>query len=94
MNYTLLYHPRVREDVSRFNKNIRSRLGRAIQERLATHPEAHGKPLRGSLAGYWSLRVGDTRAVFKIKCEEIWVFGVIDRRDVYEDVMKRLSWRP
>lgn len=94
MNYTLVYHPQVREDVSGLNKNIRSRLGRAIQERLAAHPEAHGKPLRGSLAGYWSLRVGDTRVVFKIKGGEVWVFGVIDRRDVYEDVMKRLSWRP
>ncbi|MEK9144141.1 MAG: type II toxin-antitoxin system RelE/ParE family toxin [Elusimicrobiota bacterium] len=94
MNYTILYHPRVEEDASLINKNIRIRLGRAVRERLSARPEAYGKPLRGSLAGYWSLRVGDYRAVFKIKGDEVWVFGVIDRRDVYENVVKRLSWRP
>ena len=62
MSYTLVYHPLVAEDVTRL---IRKRLGKAIQERLTTHPESYGKPLRGSLAGYWRLRVGDDRVVYK-----------------------------
>jgi len=94
VTYSLVYHPLVAEDVKSLNKDIRRRVGKALHARLVAHPESYGKPLRGSLAGYWSLRVGDFRIVFKVKGQEVWIFGVIDRRDVYEDVMKRLSWRP
>jgi mRNA interferase RelE/StbE len=94
VTYGLVYHPLVVQDIAEVNRDIRTRLGKAIQDRLAIHPESHGKPLRGSLAGYWSLRVGDCRVVYKIKGQEVWVFGIIDRRDVYEDVLKRLAWRP
>lgn len=94
MTFTLVYHHEIDKDVGRINRNLRKRIGRAIQERLATHPESYGKPLRGSLAGFWSLRVGDYRVVYKIHGRDVWVLAVIDRRDVYEDVMKRLSWQP
>ena len=93
MSYLLVYHPRVAEDVARLNADIRKRIGKALEQRLSSHPESYGKPLRGSLAGYWTLRMGDYRAVYKIKGHEVWIFGVIDRRDIYEDVMKRLSWQ-
>lgn len=92
--YVLIYHPLLAEDASGINKDIRKRLAKALQERLTTQPESYGKPLRGSLAGYWSLRVGDYRVVYKIVKQEVWVFGMINRRDVYEDVVKRLSWQP
>ncbi len=94
MTYVLVYHPAVAEDAGKLNRNVRQRLGKALQSRLATHPESYGKPLRGSLAGYWSLRVGDYRVVYKIAGLEVWVLGIIDRRDVYEDIVKRLSWEP
>ena len=94
MSFALVYHPLVAEDVSRINRKLRRRIGKAVLERLSTHPEAFGKPLRGSLAGYWTLRVGDYRVVYRIVKEEVWVLAVIDRRDVYEDAMNRLVWRP
>lgn len=94
MMFALVYHSRVDGDIARINRDIRKRIGTAIQTRLATHPESYGKPLRGSLAGFWSLRVGDYRIIYKIRGSEVWVLGVIDRRDVYEDVMRRLSWQP
>ena len=94
MTYVLVYHPRVAEDAAGINKDIRARLGKALQGRLSTHPESYGKPLRGSLSGYWSLRVGDYRIVYKVVEQEVWIFGMINRRDVYEDVVKRLSWQP
>jgi len=30
------------------------------------------------------LRVGDYRVVFKIVGNEVWIFGIIHRKDVYE----------
>ncbi|MEK7233268.1 MAG: type II toxin-antitoxin system RelE/ParE family toxin [Elusimicrobiota bacterium] len=90
--FVLVYHKSVAEDISGLNANIRKRLSKAIQERLSSHPESYGKPLRGSLAGYWTLRIGDCRVVYRIVRREVWIYGIMNRKDVYEDVMKRLSW--
>ena len=90
--FLLVYHRLVAEDVEGLNRDIRRRLARAVQERLTLSPQSYGKPLRGSLAGYWTLRVGDYRVVYRIVRHEVWVFAVINRRDVYSDVMNRLSW--
>lgn len=94
MIYALLYHPSVEsEDISKINRNLRKRLAKAIDARLSTHPESYGKPLRGTLSGYWKLRVGDYRVVYKVVRHEVWIFAIIDRRDIYKDVVKRLSWK-
>jgi mRNA interferase RelE/StbE len=47
-------------------------------------PEECGEPLRKTLKGYWKLRVGDYRVVFKVEGEEITILGIRHRRDVYE----------
>ncbi len=49
------------EDTAKINADIRRRIGKAMQERLSSHPESYGKPLRGSLAGFWSLHEPDER---------------------------------
>jgi mRNA interferase RelE/StbE len=90
--FVLVYHKLVAEDVSGLNVNIRERLSKATQKRLSSHPESYGKPLRGSLAGYWTLRIGDYRVVYRVVRHEVWIYGIMNRKDVYEDVMKRLSW--
>ena len=53
---------------------------RAIEERLATQPETYGKPLQRTLKGYWKLRVGDYRVVFKVSNGSILIFGIIHRK--------------
>ena len=90
--FVLVYHPLVMQDLVSVNRDIKHRLAKAINSRLTTHPESYGKPLRGSLSGYWTLRVGDCRVVYRIVKREVWIFAVISRRDVYSDVMTRLSW--
>ncbi|MBI5344466.1 MAG: type II toxin-antitoxin system RelE/ParE family toxin [Deltaproteobacteria bacterium] len=42
-----------------------------------------------TLKGYWKLRVGDYRVVYKISGNEVLVLGIIHRRDVYEKIGKR-----
>jgi mRNA interferase RelE/StbE len=91
MSYTVLYHPKVKEeDIRILDNRQRKLIMKAIETRLMTEPEKYGKPLRGSLKGYWKLHVGDIRIVFKIVGNEIWILGILDRKMVYERVLKRL----
>ena len=91
MPYTLVYHPDVRsQDIPSISRNLRERIARAIETRLTTEPERYGESLRRTLKGYWKLRVGDYRVVFKVVRNEVWIYGIIHRRDVYERIARRL----
>jgi mRNA interferase RelE/StbE len=72
------------------NSKLRRRIKKAIEARLATVPHQYGEPLRKTLKGYWKLRVGDYRVVFKIVESEVWVLGIIHRKDVYGKIKKRV----
>ena len=92
MAYTLVYHPEVKtKDVPTLNRDVGTRIQRAIETRLTTDPQRYGEPLRRTLKGYWKLRVGDYRVVFKVVKNEVWIFGIMHRRDVYQRIEKRLS---
>jgi len=91
MIYSLKYHPQVRDDVKKLNKKLKITLAKAIEQRLSTQPEKYGKPLRKSLKGYWKLRVGDIRVVFKIKTSEILILAILNRKDVYGQINKRIE---
>jgi mRNA interferase RelE/StbE len=67
----------------------RAMIKRALEERLTTQPELYGKPLQRTLKGYWKMRVGDYRIVFKISETDVLVLGIIHRRDVYQKIRKR-----
>jgi len=93
--YTLRYHPKVAEDdVPDIPANLRQRVARAIEMRLTANPDRYGAPLRSSLKGYWKLRVGDYRVVFKVVGSEVWILAILHRKTVYEMVTTRLGWQP
>jgi mRNA interferase RelE/StbE len=90
--YKLLYHPDVKKiDLPKIDNQNKTMIKRAIEERLATHPETYGKPLQRTLKGYWKLRVGDFRVVFKIIGDEILILAVMHRKDIYSKVKKRIT---
>ncbi len=92
MNFKLIYHADVKKvDLPKIDMKNRSMIKKAIEERLATHPEVFGKPLQRTLKGYWKLRVGEYRVVFKILENDILVLGIIHRKDVYQLVKKRIA---
>ena len=92
MFYTLVYHPDVRKkDIPSINRNIRDRISHSIETRLTTDPQRYGEPLRRTLKGYWKLRIGDYRVVFKVVKDEVWIFGIMHRREVYERIPRRLA---
>jgi mRNA interferase RelE/StbE len=87
--YSLRYHPLVKsEDLPKIDSKTKERIKKAIETRLTIAPQNYGEPLRKTLKGYWKLRVGDYRIVFKIKAEEILILGIIHRKDVYGIVDK------
>ena len=87
--YAIQYHPSVKsEDIPRIDNKMRERIKRAIETRLAVAPQDYGEPLRKTLKGYWKMRVGDYRVVFKIRTKDIIVLGILHRKDVYGIVEK------
>jgi mRNA interferase RelE/StbE len=88
--FELRYHPEVRsEDIPLLDSRMKKRVKNAIETRLTTAPHQYGEPLRKTLRGYWKLRVGDYRVVFKIARQEIWILGIIHRKRVYQAIQKR-----
>ncbi len=95
MPFALLYHPEVaRADLLLIPVNVRGRIADALARRLGEAPERFGQPLRRTLKGYWKLRVGDYRVVYKIVGAEVWILAILHRRRVYEDMLRRIGWDP
>jgi mRNA interferase RelE/StbE len=88
-------HPLVwEEDFKRFNVSIRQHLVKAIRAKLTVSPAEFGKPLSGPLKGYWRLRVGDYRVMYRLEHQRVTVLviKVGMRRDaqVYLEAIPRL----
>ncbi len=91
MAYHLIYHADVEKiDLPKIDAKNKSMVKRAIEERLTTKPEVYGKPLQRTLKGYWKLRVGEYRVIFKIFGNELRIYGIIHRKKAYQDIGKRL----
>jgi mRNA interferase RelE/StbE len=91
MLFTVHYHPAVRDDdLPLIDRKSKGKIRKAIEERLQTAPQDYGEPLRKSLKGYWKLRVGDFRVVFKVVEFEVWILGIRHRKSVYMDIEKRV----
>jgi len=90
MKFQLIYHPDVKKiDLKEIDARNKAMIKKVIEERLATYPEKYGKPLQRSLRGYWRLRVGEYRIVFKISGKKIIILGIINRRKVYQQIGTR-----
>lgn len=91
MPFELRYHPDVRDvDIPKLNETLKKRIKKAIEERLSISPHQFGEPLRKTLKGYWKLRVGDYRVVYKVTGNEVWILAIINRKDVYKKTVKRI----
>lgn len=91
MTFETRYHPDIKiVDLPLIDAKIQKRIKIAIETRLMTAPHQYGEPLRKTLKGYWKLRVGNYRIVFKILDHEIYILGIIHRKKVYEKTRKRI----
>jgi mRNA interferase RelE/StbE len=91
-SYTVKYHSDVKaQDLPQTDQKNKAMIKRAIEERLTTNPEVYGKPLQRTLKGYWKMRVGDYRIVFKVTGDVIRIFGIIHRKKVYQKIKQRVD---
>lgn len=91
VSFDIRYHEIVvKEDIPGLPFAWRDKIKRSIENRLATHPEAYGKPLRQSLKGYRKLRVGDYRVIFRIERTTVKIFIIEHRSVVYKIIRQRI----
>jgi mRNA interferase RelE/StbE len=92
MSFSVKYHPDLKaKDLPNINPDILIRIRKAIEERLLIAPHEYGQPLRKTLKGYWKIRVGDYRVVFKIKDDLIVILCICHRKEAYKIMARRQS---
>ena len=87
-------HPLVfQEDFPKIGRPARQQILKAVHKKLSAAPEEYGKALSGEFQGYWRLRVGDYRVIYRIHKGriEVLVVKVGIRRD--DEVYRELSFR-
>ena len=88
--FDIVYHRLVvTRDIPKLSSEWREKIKLAIEERLQSHPDLYGKPLRRSLKGYRKLRVGDYRIIFSIEKNVVKVLAIQHRSVIYEEMGKR-----
>jgi mRNA interferase RelE/StbE len=82
--YNLFFSKESEDYLKKLDKKEKERLGKKLKE-LMNNPEL-GKPLTGKLAGLWSLRTGNYRALYQIKNNELLIFvlKIGHRKNVYD----------
>jgi mRNA interferase RelE/StbE len=77
--------PEAAEQFNKLPRGIQPRIDNIIL-RLAKWPDVSGaKPLVGPLVGNFRIRTGDYRVVFRVKNDNLIVWKIGDRKDVYLD---------
>jgi len=94
--WNIKFHPLVlREDFKKIDPENQKQILRQIVKKLSINPEAYGKALSGELHGYWRLRIGDFRVIYRILKDkiEVLIVKIGIRRDfeVYEKFLLRLK---
>ena len=92
--FEIVYLPPAIEEMQRLNRRLLLRIRRAIEERLGSHADQAGQPLRAPLHGHRKLRVGDYRIIYRVTGRRVMILAVGNRRDVYQDFMRRLGLSP
>jgi mRNA interferase RelE/StbE len=85
--FGVFLHPKAAKELAKIEESVRLRIVERLRE-LRDSPERVGKRLRFS--DFWSLRVGDYRAVYEIDRDKnkVIVLFVGHRRKVYDDFSK------
>lgn len=93
MTWTILYHPKVAEDLESVGPSAARRIVRAIDAKLTRAPLQFGSQLSANLAEFRKLRVGDHRVVYQVRETEVFIYvlAVGPRRDkeIYKAATKR-----
>jgi len=70
-------------DLPLIDSAIKKQLNLSVQKKLTTFPEIYGKPMRGKLSGYWKIRVGSWRVVYRVKNNDVFILAIRHRSRIY-----------
>lgn len=92
IGYQVSYHESVvSDDIPGLSSSMKERVKKAVVAKLTSRPDIFGKPLRSSLKGYWALRIGDYRLVFRLEKRLVKIFIIEHRSRVYQVLQQRLA---
>ena len=85
--YKVLWHSRVKKDVSAIPPHLVDKMAKLVQSRLAQFPEVVGEPLKGTSNALWKLRFSDYRILYSMnrQTKEVWILAIRHRRHVYQE---------
>jgi len=85
----VLLHPKAAKELEKIEDQIKSRIKEKLKE-LRDNPERIGKRLKPS--DFWSLRIGDYRAIYEIdrNKKQVIILFIGHRKKVYDDISKIL----
>jgi len=85
--FTVLLHPKAAKELEKIENATKTRIVTRLRD-LKDNPERVGKVLRHS--NFWSLRVGDYRAIYEIDRtrRQVVVLFIGHRKKVYDDFSK------
>ena len=86
MTYTIRFNKQV--NWRRFAKlplSDRKKIKAAMAQKLTTYPDLFGKPLRLSLRGHWSLRIGEYRVIYRMRGVTVEIMLIGHRSTIYDD---------
>jgi len=85
--FTVFLHPKATKTLQKIEEPIRSRMIEKLRE-LRESPERIGKRLKYS--DFWSLRIGDYRAIYEINLDknQVIILFIGHRKKVYDDFSK------
>jgi len=87
--FAILLHSKAAKELERLEEDLRTRIKERLRE-LKNNPESIGKALKPS--DFWSLRIGDYRAIFEIDRakKQVIVLFIGHRKKVCDDFSKML----
>jgi mRNA interferase RelE/StbE len=83
--YEVVWHEKVKSDLSSLTKEEAARVIASVKDRLLRDPAGLGKPLKGILKGLFRYRVGPYRVIYAIDYAErrVIVLHVKHRKEAY-----------
>lgn len=87
MSYSVEFEPEAIEALQRLTRAVRIRIVNKIEWLAENFDQIKPLPLKGELAGFFKLRVGDYRVIYEFDTQSkiITIDKIGHRREVYED---------
>lgn len=85
---TLKVPDRLRDLIRQLHPDLKRKVRAALAEIL--EDPACGKALEDELRGYWSLRVGRNRIIYRPHKDEVEVVAIGPRETIYEEASRKI----